>query len=84
MGVIKFSIKDNHVNVVGHNHVCMDSHPFFLDAKPHTLHKDLGGFWVNKNRQPIEDNKGDVIDIYSIYEILAIHGLIILRINLET
>jgi hypothetical protein len=82
--VIKILVKYNYVHVVWHNHICINLKAFFLDAKIHAIQEDLSGFWIVKNRQPIDDCKGNKIDIYPIYESKAVHKSIILEYFIET
>ena len=65
------------MQVVWHDHVCVDTQPLFPDAIPHAIHKDLGRFWIDKNWQPIDDGEGDKIDINSVYNFKSIDMLII-------
>jgi hypothetical protein len=82
--IIKLFVKNNHVYVIGHDHICVYAKSFFPDAISQAIYNDLCRFWVDKNRQPINDGKGDKIDIYPVHEFEAIHESIIVHVKPET
>jgi len=71
------TIEYDHMHVIGHNDISIDPQTFFLNAVYQAVHNNLDGFRSNENWKPICDCESNIISKYPIYEMVAIHELII-------
>ena len=78
--IVKLLIKHNHMDVIRHNDICIDTKVFLFDAKSQTFNDNLYSFRGDENREPICD--GECYEIYknAFLKLVSIHDGIIKRL----
>ena len=63
--------------MIWHDHVGVDAQVFIVNTKPQAVIDDVYWFGIYKNRQPVNNCKGDKIHINAVDEFVTVHCAII-------
>jgi hypothetical protein len=75
--LIEIDVKDDSMQVGGHNHVSVDRQVFIADTLIKTVCDDFTGDFVDENGQPFHDGEGQIVHTDIADNAVAFHGKII-------
>ena len=70
---IELCVKDNSMEVVRHQNICIYAHELILDTEIQAIRDDLAGPFLDENRQPFNNRKSYKIDMNPLLDAVSFH-----------